>query len=51
MHVRMLVSTGEEPAPEPDMEELTALIERAVGGPELPDYDGVPDTGRGDRSR
>ena len=26
------------------MEALTALIERAVGGPELPDYDGVPDS-------
>jgi hypothetical protein len=25
------------------MEAITALIERAVGGPELPDYDGVPD--------
>jgi hypothetical protein len=27
------------------MEALTALIERAVNGPELPDYDGVPDSG------
>ncbi len=27
------------------MEALTALIERAVGGPELPDYEGVPDSG------
>ena len=26
------------------MEALTALIERAVGGPELPDYEGVPDS-------
>jgi hypothetical protein len=30
------------------MEALTALVERAVGGPELPDYDGVPDS-RGSR--
>ncbi|WGX99217.1 FAD-dependent monooxygenase [Nocardioides sp. L-11A] len=42
MHVQMLTSA--EPAPEPDMESLTALIERAVGGPELPDYDGVADS-------
>jgi hypothetical protein len=34
-----------EPSPEPDMEALTALIERAVNGPELPDYEGVPDSG------
>ena len=34
-----------EPGPEPDMEALTALIERAVGGPELPDYAGAPDSG------
>jgi hypothetical protein len=27
------------------MEALTALIERAVNGPELPDYEGVPDSG------
>jgi hypothetical protein len=26
------------------MEALTALIERAVNGPELPDYEGVPDS-------
>jgi hypothetical protein len=25
------------------MEALTALVERAVGGPALPGYDGVPD--------
>ena len=45
MHVQMLTA-GEgdaEPGPEPDMEAITALIERAVGGPVLPDYDGVPD--------
>ncbi len=26
------------------MEAITALIERAVNGPELPDYEGVPDS-------
>lgn len=47
MHVQMLTAPdpGAEPAPEPDMEALTALIERAVGGPELPGYEGVPDSG------
>ncbi len=34
-----------EPAPEPDMEALTALIDRAINGVELPDYAGVPDSG------
>jgi hypothetical protein len=27
------------------MEAIMALVERAVGGPELPDYEGVPDSG------
>ena len=27
------------------MEALMPLIERAVGGPELPDYEGLPDHG------
>jgi 2-polyprenyl-6-methoxyphenol hydroxylase-like FAD-dependent oxidoreductase len=50
MHVQMLTASDEggepggDPSPEPDMEALTALVERAVGGPELPDYDGVPDS-------
>jgi len=35
---------SDEPSDEPDMEALTALVTRAVGGPELPDYDGVPDS-------
>jgi hypothetical protein len=41
-HVQMLLAPapGAEPSPEPDMEAFTALIERAVNGPELPDYDG-----------
>jgi 2-polyprenyl-6-methoxyphenol hydroxylase-like FAD-dependent oxidoreductase len=34
-----------EPSPEPDMEALTALVERAINGAELPDYAGVPDSG------
>ena len=48
MHVQMLTAPdpGAEPSPEPDMEALMALVERAVGGPELPDYEGVPDSGR-----
>jgi 2-polyprenyl-6-methoxyphenol hydroxylase-like FAD-dependent oxidoreductase len=47
MHVQMLAAPDPdaEPSPEPDMEALTALIERAVGGPQLPDYEGVPDSG------
>jgi len=47
MHVQMLTATdqGAEPATDADMEAFTALIERAVGGPELPDYEGVPDAG------
>jgi 2-polyprenyl-6-methoxyphenol hydroxylase-like FAD-dependent oxidoreductase len=36
MHVEML--TASEPGPEPDMEALADLIDRAVNGPELPDY-------------
>ncbi|WP_207010516.1 FAD-dependent monooxygenase [Nocardioides aromaticivorans] len=37
MHVDML--TGSDPAPEDlDMEAMTALVERAVNGPELPEY-------------
>ena len=47
LHVDMLTASGPptEPAPEPDMEAFTALIDRAVNGPQLPDYDGVPDSG------
>ncbi len=29
----------------PDMDDFMALVERAVDGPELPDYEGVPDSG------
>ena len=47
MHVQSLTAPepAGEPAPEPDMEALTALIERAINGVELPDYAGVPDSG------
>src|SRR4051794_10204873 len=53
MHVQMLTAPdpGGEPSPEPDMEALTALIERAVNGPELPDYEGVPDSRAPQRPR
>jgi 2-polyprenyl-6-methoxyphenol hydroxylase-like FAD-dependent oxidoreductase len=47
MHVQSLDAPGPdaEPSPEPDMEALTALVERAINGVELPDYAGVPDSG------
>ncbi|WP_161962473.1 FAD-dependent monooxygenase [Nocardioides speluncae] len=47
LHVQMLTPSdpGAEASPEADMDAFTALIDRAVGGPELPDYDGVPDSG------
>jgi 2-polyprenyl-6-methoxyphenol hydroxylase-like FAD-dependent oxidoreductase len=47
MHVQMLTTPEPtaQPSPQPDMAAITALIDRAVGGPELPDYDGLPDSG------
>ncbi|WP_172457451.1 FAD-dependent monooxygenase [Pseudonocardia sp. N23] len=48
---RMHVTSLEAPAPdagsppEPDMEALMALVQRAINGVELPDYAGVPDSG------
>jgi 2-polyprenyl-6-methoxyphenol hydroxylase-like FAD-dependent oxidoreductase len=41
LHVQMLTAPGPdaEPAPELDTEALNAVIERAVNGPELPDYE------------
>jgi hypothetical protein len=46
MHVQMLTADpGVGPAEEPDIDAMTALIERAITGPELPDYDGTPDSG------
>ena len=46
MHVQSLDTSGPDagPAPEPDMEALTDLVERAINGVELPDYAGVPDS-------
>jgi hypothetical protein len=46
MHVQMLAAPDPdaEPRPEPDMEALTGLIERAVNGPELPEYGGLTDS-------
>ena len=45
LHVQMLAAPDPDagPAPEPDMDAIGALVERAVNGPELPDYQGVPD--------
>ncbi len=53
MHVQMLAAPDPktEPTTQPDMEAITALVERAVGGPELPDYAGVPDSGATQRSQ
>jgi len=47
MHVQSLEAPGPdaEPAPEPDMDALMALADRAINGVELPDYAGVPDSG------
>jgi 2-polyprenyl-6-methoxyphenol hydroxylase-like FAD-dependent oxidoreductase len=47
MHVQMLAAPDPDagPAPEPDMAALGVLIDRAVNGPDLPDYDDVPDFG------
>jgi 2-polyprenyl-6-methoxyphenol hydroxylase-like FAD-dependent oxidoreductase len=44
LHVESILGSGPsvEESTEPDLEALTALIERAVGGPELPGYDGAP---------
>jgi 2-polyprenyl-6-methoxyphenol hydroxylase-like FAD-dependent oxidoreductase len=42
MHVAMLTADPQTaPAQEPDMEAMTALIERAVTGPALPEYERV----------
>jgi 2-polyprenyl-6-methoxyphenol hydroxylase-like FAD-dependent oxidoreductase len=54
---RMHVQSREAPAPdagtspEPDMEALMGLVERAINGVELPDYTGVPDSGAGSGRR
>jgi 2-polyprenyl-6-methoxyphenol hydroxylase-like FAD-dependent oxidoreductase len=43
LHVASLLPPDPDagPPPEPDMEALTALVERAINGVELPDYAGV----------
>jgi 2-polyprenyl-6-methoxyphenol hydroxylase-like FAD-dependent oxidoreductase len=45
LHVQMLTAANHDaaPSPEPDTQALTALVERAVNGPELPDYEDLPD--------
>jgi 2-polyprenyl-6-methoxyphenol hydroxylase-like FAD-dependent oxidoreductase len=47
MHVQSLTAPEptDEPAPEPDMEALMELVERAINGAELPDYADLPDSG------
>ncbi|MFF0342813.1 FAD-dependent monooxygenase [Kribbella sp. NPDC004875] len=47
MHVESLAAAepDAEPRPEPDMEAFMALVDRALNGVDLPDYDGVPDSG------
>jgi 2-polyprenyl-6-methoxyphenol hydroxylase-like FAD-dependent oxidoreductase len=47
MHVQSLDAPGSdaEPSPEPDMEALMELVDRAINGVELPDYAGVLDYG------
>jgi 2-polyprenyl-6-methoxyphenol hydroxylase-like FAD-dependent oxidoreductase len=52
LHVQSLEAPepGAEPAPEPDMEAIMALADRAINGVELPDYAGVPDYGAPARS-
>ncbi|WP_208297971.1 FAD-dependent monooxygenase [Actinophytocola oryzae] len=52
MHVESLSASGPDadPGPEPDMEALTELVERAINGVELPDYAGAPDSVVGPRN-
>jgi len=44
MHVESIIGpgSGAEEGPEPDMEALMPIIERAVGGPQLPEYNYAP---------
>jgi len=44
VHSRDVPAPDAEPSPEPDMEALMELVERAINGVELPDYAGVPDS-------
>ncbi|QFU87075.1 6-hydroxynicotinate 3-monooxygenase precursor [Amycolatopsis sp. YIM 10] len=45
VQIRTAPAPDAEPGQEPDMAVLTALVERAINGVELPDYAGVPDSG------
>ncbi|MEU4741002.1 FAD-dependent monooxygenase [Actinosynnema sp. NPDC023658] len=47
LHVDSRAAAGPDagPSPEFDVEALTALVERAINGVVLPDYEGVPDSG------
>jgi 2-polyprenyl-6-methoxyphenol hydroxylase-like FAD-dependent oxidoreductase len=47
LHVRSREAPGPDAEPTPDFESewFADLIDRAINGPELPDYAGVPDTG------
>ncbi|MGC7102412.1 FAD-dependent monooxygenase [Amycolatopsis lurida] len=53
VHVRIRTGPAPdaEPGQEPDMAVLTALVERAINGVELPDYAGVPDSGAAESAR
>ncbi|WP_191301842.1 FAD-dependent monooxygenase [Lentzea cavernae] len=46
MHVASLAvpDPDSEPGPEPDMDAFMALVDRALNGVDLPDYDGLPDS-------
>jgi hypothetical protein len=46
LHAKMrgIPEPDAEPSPEPGIEALTALVERATNAVELPDYVGVPDS-------
>jgi 2-polyprenyl-6-methoxyphenol hydroxylase-like FAD-dependent oxidoreductase len=44
VHSRAVPDPDAEPTPEPDMDALMALIERAINGVALPDYAGAPDS-------
>jgi 2-polyprenyl-6-methoxyphenol hydroxylase-like FAD-dependent oxidoreductase len=46
-HSRDVPEPDAGPSPEPDMEALMELVERAINGVELPDYPSVPDSEAG----
>jgi 2-polyprenyl-6-methoxyphenol hydroxylase-like FAD-dependent oxidoreductase len=43
-HSRAVPQAEVEPGPDPDMEALMALVDRAINGVELPDYADLPDS-------